>query len=185
MKRFVSAVLLVTIALSGWAEGSGEGSEIADRATVREQQAIYGVALPVPLYDYSIPRDVFIQIYDVVTTKAYVTYTVVASMTGAVMFHGPSIGYALPADTSLTNPLKRDGSSYGYTSIEQAEPNGLYSSKNTDGTWVLFLNDDGTVTPVYTEMKVTTFPFSVVQESDGSWTRADNRPSDFTVDVGQ
>jgi len=140
--------------------------------------------LPVPYFDYSIPRDVLIQIYEVVTTKAYATYTVIESVTGKTFYHGPSIGYGIPVDTSLTNPLQGYYTYNGSgSSIEQSEPNGLFSSKNTDGTWVLFLQNDNTITPIYTEHKVTTFPFIVERLEDGSWVRSDNTPSQFTVEI--
>lgn len=160
-----------------------ENSEETDSKLVNEQQKIYQKALPIPFFEYSIPRDVYIQIYEVVTTRAYTTYTVIESMTGKTFFHGPSIGYGIPVDTSITNPLQGD---YLYNgagaTIEQAEPNGLFSSKNTDGTWVLFVQKDGSVTPVYTEHKVTTFPF-VVELVNGIWERADDSPVDFTIEI--
>ena len=110
----------------------------------------------------------------------------IESITGKTFFHGPSIGYGIPCDTSLTNPLKAVRI-YGEaaTSIEQAEPNGLFSSKNTDGTWVLFVQLDGSVTPIYTEHKVTTFPFAVKQDGQGGWIRADNKPSEFTISINK
>ncbi len=124
------------------------------------------------------------QIYNVVTQEARDTYTVIESMTGQTKFHGPSIGYGIPADVSLTNPLQPVGRFHSaLTSIEQAEPNGLFSSKNTDGTWVLFLDSNGVITPVYTEHKVTTFPFVVVKSKDNGWVRADDSESSFTVSI--
>lgn len=158
-----------------------DNSEKTDSKIVNEQQKIYQKALPIPFFEYSIPRDVYIQIYEVVTTRAYITYTVIESMTGKTFFHGPSIGYGIPVDTSITNPLQVTDAYYDLI-IEQAEPNGLFSSKNTDGTWVLFVQEDGSITPVYTEHKVTTFPFKVKQEN-GIWVRADNEPVDFTIEI--
>ena len=173
-------LILLPIVLIG---GGSTDSEKQDAEVVNRQQKIYQKALPLPFFEYSIPRDIYIQIYEVVTTRAYVTYTVIESMTGKTFFHGPSIGYGIPVDTSITNPLKRTNPGYSDSSvIEQAEPNGLFSSKNTDGTWVLFVQKDGSVTPVYTEHKVTTFPFAVKKEND-IWVRADNKPVDFTIDV--
>jgi hypothetical protein len=158
-------------------------TETKDKEIVQEQQNHYQKVHPVPFFDYSISRDVYTQIYEVVTTKAYTTYTVIESMTGLTFFHGPSIGYGIPADTSITNPLQTYGYSSGaLTSIEQAEPNGLFSSKNTDGTWVLFIQTDGTVTPIYTEHKVTTFPFQVRKTAEG-WIRSDDAPVEFTINV--
>ena len=128
-----------------------------------------------------------IQIYNVVIQEARNTYTVVETITGQTKFHGPSVGYGIPADVSLTNPLQpvriSNYAEGGCTSIEQAEPNGLYSSKNTDGTWVLFVDNNGDVTPVYTEHKVTTYPFAVSKSEDGSWTRAGTKKASMTINL--
>ena len=187
MKRFAFFAAILILLGSFFAFGSGSSSsEDKDKALVNTQQEHYQDVLPTPYFDYSIPRDVLIQIYEVVTTKAYTTYSVIESVTGKVFYHGPSIGYGIPVDTSLTNPLQ---GIYVYngagSTIEQAEPNGLFSSKNTDGTWVLFLQRDGTLAPIYTEHKVTTFPFVVKMLPDGSWARADEEPVEFTVEIGK
>jgi len=74
------------------------------------------------------------------------------------------MGYGLPYDTSLTNPLvatdeDQDGySSSSLASIEQQEPNGVYASKNTSATWVMCVGDTGGIEPVYVESKVTIYP---------------------------
>lgn len=177
----LSCLSLILIFLSG----CGGGNEAEDRAIVDTQQAHYSDVQPLPFYDYSIPRDIVIQIYNVVTQEARNTYTVIESVTGETKFHGPSIGYGIPADTSLTNPL-RPSFSRMYNNgeiIEQAEPNGLFSSKNTDGTWVLFLDGNGDITPIYTEHKATTFPFAVKKSSDGSWVRADSKKASLVVKI--
>jgi hypothetical protein len=190
MKKILITLFLVML-VYGAAYSSGDAesdSEVADRVIVQEQQAHYQKIHPLPFFDYSIPRDVYTQIYEFVTTRAYVTYTVIESMTGATFYHGTSIGYGIPADTSLSNPLQAQWRLYNGAAgiaIEQAEPNGLFSSKNTDGTWVLFIQSDGSVTPIYTEHKVTTFPFKVRQTDSGVWVRADNDPVDFTIKVNK
>jgi len=155
-------------------------SDRADREIVNNQQEHYAKVQPLPFFDYSIPRDVVIQIYKVVTAEARSTYTIIESITGETKFHGPSIGYGIPTDTQLTNPIKyeREGAT-----IEQAEPTGLFSSKNTDGTWVLFVDSNGDIAPIYTEHKVTTFPFAVKKSADGSWVRADNKVASFTIEL--
>ena len=176
MKRFIALILIIqVIFLTGCDDKS---SDAKDQELVNKQQGQYGKVHPLPFFDHSIPRDVYTQIYEVVTTKAYTTYTIIESITGMTKFHGVSIGYGIPVDTSLTNPLQKySGRHLADAVIEQAEPNGLFSSKNTDGTWVLFVQSDGSVTPIYTEHKVTTFPFPVVPDGSGGWCRPDNTPS--------
>lgn len=179
MKKMLIWVVVLLFAVSPI--GCIESSDNKDRKFVDKQQEHYSAVQPLPFYDYSIPRDILIQIYNVVATEARSTYTIIESITGETKFHGPSLGFGIPADTSLTNPLKGD---YDYNGcsvvIEQAEPNGLFSSKNTDGTWVLFVDKNGEPVPVYTEHKVTTFPFTVKKTADG-WVRADDKKASFTI----
>ena len=42
--------------------------------------------------------------------------------------------------------------------IEQAEPNGIFASKNTSATWVMCVGSTGQIEPVYVESKVTIYP---------------------------
>jgi len=107
----------------------------------------------------------------------------IESVTGVTKFHGPSLGYGIPADVSRTNPLRPAYNRISSPIIEQAEPNGLFSSKNTDGTWVLFLDADGDATPVYTEHKVSTFPYVMKKAADGSWVRADDKKASMIVKI--
>ena len=185
MKRIVSLSMVIALfALMGC--GSGGKQEAKDREIVASQQTHYGRTQPVPFYDHSIPRDIVVQIYDVVTREVRSTYTIIESVMGETKYHGPSIGYGIPADVSLTNP-KAPAYSRAYNEgeiIEQAEPNGLFSSKNTDGTWVLFVDIDGSVTPIYTEHKVTTFPFTVKKDESGCWVRADKKKASLRVKIG-
>ena len=179
MKKLFITILIASL-LSITLLGCSDSSDIADRALVNSQQEHFAKVQPLPFFDYSIPRDVVIQIYKVVTQEARSTYTIIESITGETKFHGASLGYGIPTDTQLTNPVKR---ATGPVVIEQAEPTGLFSSKNTDGTWVLFVDENGDITPVYTEHKVTTFPFAVKKSSDGSWVRADTSPASFTIEI--
>ena len=73
----------------------------------------------------------------------------------------PSIGYSIPYDVQLTNPLKKIGNARGNIAVEQSEPNGLWSSKTTQATWVPCANADGSISPIYVESKVTTYPYMV------------------------
>lgn len=183
-----STILMLVITISCLVMITGcadEGQEGEDRAVVQEQQAHYAKVQPLPFYDFSIPRDIMVQICNVVIQESRNTYTIIESMTGATRFHGPSLGYGIPADVSLTNPSQPayDAKHNNGEILEQAEPNGLFSSKNTDGTWVLFLDDNGDITPIYTEHKVTTFPFAVKQDDNGVWIRADNKKASMTIKI--
>lgn len=178
----ILVLLIASTFFFGFSDGcNGGGAEQKDREVVDKQQDHYGKVQPVHFYDHSIPRDIVIQIYDIVTTESRSTYTVIETITGQIKFYGPSIGYGIPADVQLTNPLKPAYENISSPVIEQAEPNGLFSSKNTDGTWVCFVDKNGDVAPIYTEHKVTTYPFAVVRQADGSWVRAENSKSSIKL----
>jgi hypothetical protein len=162
MRRLMSLLMLLGCALLLMAtDCAPPSSETRDRQVVQEQQTIYQARQPVPRFEFSQERDTLIQIYRL-RQEARATFTTFHSNgTGDVIFACPSRGYAIPADTQLTNPVQADRSLPGNPVLEQAEPNGLFSSKNTDGTWVLCVRENGEIAPVYSELKVQTFPFEV------------------------
>ena len=135
-----------------------------DAQTVNRQQSQYAKHQPVPVYDWSLERDLVIQLYNIRNDKV-VTHSVWRSDFGTVEGDCPSMGYGLPYDTSLTNPLvATDKDENGYdkpgtlTSIGQPEPNGVYASTNTSATWVFCVSDAGLMEPTYVESKVTVYP---------------------------
>lgn len=142
---------------------SGDADE-HDQEIVQQQQAVYSAAQPIPTFDYSLERAVAIQLYEA-RNQEVATHTVWRSDTGMIEGHCPSVGYPLPYDTSLTNPLRGEYFYQGGTAtIEQPEPNGLYASHNSIATWVrcsMEVNGRRVVAPVYIESRVTTYPFPV------------------------
>lgn len=134
-----------------------------DRKTANAQQAQYGARQPVPMYDWSLERHLVTQLYNARNLKA-ATHSVWRSDLGTIEGDCASMGFGLPYDTSLTNPLKRSGTSGSV--IEQAEPNGIYASKNTAATWVMCVDDIGQLEPLYIETKVTVYPYPVTVDYD-------------------
>jgi len=77
-----------------------------------------------------------------------------------------SIGYGIPYATQYTNPQRTVYGTYqgDFTTIPQADPNGLFSPASADGTWVLCLNPETKdVAPVYVEPRIVVSPFPLVQ----------------------
>jgi hypothetical protein len=186
MKKGLVVLIIIVLGILLVACG-GSTSLKRDTETVDRQQQVYQINQPVPFFKWSKDRDVLIQIYEA-KNKAQVTWSVVASYgTGEPRFICPSIGFAIPADTQLTNPLQPTYPDYRDSAVvDQAEPNGLYSSKNTDGTYVLCVRDNGDVVPIYTELKVTTYPFPVKwNPQSGMIEEVEGEPSTITVDLNR
>lgn len=170
MNRISISVFLVmtTVLLGGSTSCSPEQTaETRDAKRVLQQQGQYEKGQPIPAFDWSLERHLVIELYKIRNQKA-VTHSVWRGDMSVIEGDCPSYGYGIPYDTSLTNPLvatniAQTGEQHTYqggalTSIEQAEPNGIFASKNTAATWVMCLGEAGTVEPVYVETKVTVYP---------------------------
>ncbi|OGZ44483.1 MAG: hypothetical protein A3J55_04560 [Candidatus Ryanbacteria bacterium RIFCSPHIGHO2_02_FULL_45_17b] len=169
----VFCVTIVTVALAGCEQK--QTSESRDAKRVMQQQDQYEKSQPVPVFDWSLERHLVIELYRTRNQKV-ATHSVWRSDYGLVEGDCPSMGYGLPYDTSLTNPLvatniAQTGEQHTYqggslTSIEQAEPNGVFASKNTSATWVFCIGESGSLEPVYVESKVTVYPGPVKVDYD-------------------
>jgi len=162
MKNLLSMLLLVPIiGLASCADAAPDANK-TDAQNANKQQQQYATAQPVPFYDWSLERDMVRQLYNIRNMEA-TTHSVWRSDLGTVEGDCPSIGFGIPYDTSLTNPLVeyRRYSSSAASVVEQPEPNGIFASKNTAATWVMCAGSTGAIEPIYVETKVTTYPYSV------------------------
>lgn len=148
-------IIITTLVLSA----CGGTQESKDKEMVQAAQSQYAASQPIPIYNWSLERHLIIELYNIRNMKA-VTHSVWRSDRGMIEGDCASIGFGIPYDTSLTNPLQPAGYRDSST-IEQAEPNGIFASKNTAATWVLCSNSIGSIEPVYVETKVTVYPYSV------------------------
>ncbi len=139
-------------------------AEERDRITVDKQQRQYARQQPVPTFEWSLERDATIQIYKLRNEHTR-TWTIWRSDTGIIEGHCDSVGYPIPYDVQLTNPLQPHGSAV----IEQAEPNGLFSSKHATAMWVrevILKNNKTFVVPIFVSGKVTCYPYPIEVDYD-------------------
>lgn len=178
MRMLTVLVCIIALLLSC---GCGDKSvNTQEQNAVMAQQQVYVDSQPAPFFDYSLMRDLMTQLY-VVQNSAVQTWSYITPLNSPyVLFEARTQGYPIPVDTQLTNPLqisRRGSYSESWEVIEQPEPNGLYTSKNSDGTILMAINEDGTLSPIYTEMKVTCFPFPVKWDrEDHMWKRVTGKP---------
>lgn len=76
-------------------------------------------------------------------------------MSGKLIYRGTCIGYGIPYSTQITNPSMIEYSKGMEGVIDQAEPNGLYSTGSSTATWVLTTDKQGNISPTYVEDEVT------------------------------
>lgn len=153
-----------------------------DQETADEQQDQYSKRQPIPTYDWSLERELIIKLYNLRNQKV-ATHSVWRSDYGVIEDDCPSIGFGLPYDTSLTNPLKLANPNWRDSAVlEQAEPNGIFASKNTSATWVMCVGPGGSLEPHYVETKVTVYPYPVkVDYANNRVTRAGKTTAKIVV----
>lgn len=167
MNKIVTCFLILVLSVLCLGEAGckeEDAQDKADREAVNLQQEQYRKAQPVMYYEYSNELDVYQQIYDARVEGSIRTWTVERSNSGEVLDDFVSLGFPIPYDAQLTNPLKVVDLYDAAVAIEQPEPNGLYSSKNTAATWVLVVRrvgDISVVTPFYSENKISCYPYPI------------------------
>lgn len=163
MKTHITKIMIALFLLGAvGCDKNKKSQESRDQEAVERQQSQYAKAQPIPAFDWSLERDLVIQLYRLRNNRV-ATHSVWRSDYGMIEGDCPSMGYGIPYDTSLTNPwrgLWKHGSGHALTgvAIGQAEPNGVFASTNTAATWVMCVGDGGSVEPHYIESKVTVYP---------------------------
>ena len=94
-------------------------------------------------------------------------------MSGKWIYQGKCIGYGIPYTTSMTasESLQRIDTTAGHQweIVPLAEPNGLYASPSTSATWILSVNEDGDITPIYVESEITVSQTKMAERLCEDW----------------
>lgn len=168
MKNYILALITLSLGvISGCQNKTSQTTR--DAVAVERQQSQVSKSQPVPAYNWSLERHLVIELYNIRNQKA-ATHSVWRSDRGMIEGDCSTIGFGIPYDTSLTNPLvaKDFGgtSHYAWNVVEQPEPNSVFASKNTAATWVMCTGEMGNIEPIYVETKVTTYPYPVDVDYD-------------------
>jgi hypothetical protein len=96
--------------------------------------------------------------------QAINTTTYIVDMNGHPHKICDSIGYGFPYSTQFTNPSQNPSNT---VVLSQAEPNGLFSSPSSEGTWISCVDPvSKNMQVVYVEPRVIVSPFSLSASSD-------------------
>lgn len=99
-------------------------------------------------------------------------------ISGKWIYQGKCIGYGIPYTTSMTasESLQRIETSMGaeWEVVPLAEPNGLYASPSTSATWILSVNEDGEITPIYVESEITVAQNKMAARLCEEWSLTDD-----------
>jgi hypothetical protein len=184
-------LLIVTgIATSSCGDRYKPDSEEKDRIATESIMKDYGQTQPIPKMNRSQVRESLIEIQKL-EARATSTYSVERAMDGRVLRLFPSIGYPIPGGTSLTNPLQPTcagySSGYACTSIGQAETTGVFIPSTSEGTRIIEVLPDGSKVAFYSESKISTYAYPVVQKDAYQVVPAGKAPenSKLKIDVNK
>jgi hypothetical protein len=124
--QILAVALIGILILSASSCDSNTTADNRDRDATARQYDIYTTSQPIHTYNFSMPRDVMIQIYDA-TMTAHNTWTVWYALDSRPIDSCPSIGYPIPGGTQLTNPSRTVSDDHGIATVSQGEPNGLFT----------------------------------------------------------
>lgn len=158
---------IVIACISGlFLAGCQEVKPSSDRVQREQQEAIamqatMSVGMPaiVNFAEKRLLKDIF-ELRD----KMVPTYTYLAGEQAGIIGEKicDSLGYGIPYATQFTNPQKIAATAHqvGYAILPQADPNGLFTPAQADGTWVM-CKVPGTdkVMPQFIEPKIITLTF--------------------------
>jgi hypothetical protein len=153
------------IATAALALAGCDDRKSSDRVQREQQEAIAmqaTMSVGMPAITNFAEKRLLKDIYEL-RDKMQPTYTYLAGEQSGVIGEKicDSIGYGIPYATQYTNPQKiADRSQGGYAVLPQADPNGLFSPAQADGTWIMCkVPGSDKIAPQFIEPKVITLTF--------------------------
>jgi hypothetical protein len=164
MNKFIAA-LLPLFALSACEDMPTHTS--SDQLQNQKQEeltkrSVQSVGLPAIVNNQE--KRVYKDIYELRDRPNLVTYTYITDMNGGLHKVCDSIGFGISESTQYTSPeklVRTDlGEWEGESAMPQADPNGLFSSPSSNGTWVMCkVPGKDEVQPIRAEPNLITSPF--------------------------
>jgi hypothetical protein len=157
IRNVVSALVLICISVAavGCLEDSDDVQRHAQEQLSKQGNAQAGMPSIVNFQEKKNMK----MILELRDSENLATITYTQDMDGVLHKLCNSVGYPLPYATQYTNPMRV---TEGGRELPQADPNGLFSPANAEGTWVLCYNKKGDkLSPVYVEPRVIASPFEL------------------------
>lgn len=157
MKRVLFGILLMVTSCTYHRTADEKQNALQEKITM---QAVSSVGMP-NITNFQEKRTLK-EIYEL-RDRQITTITYLFDMKGHLHKLCDSVGYGIPYATQYTSPSYIKYHSGGSTDVlPQADPNGLYSPSNAEGTWILCLDSSTKRTkPVYVEPRIIVSPIAL------------------------
>lgn len=164
--RYLKASILFTLLFifCGAAACEDNSADSLDRQRQEQIQRESSAQVGMPAIKNFREKKLLKDILELRDQSGLITYTYIFSeQTGKIRHFCDSIGYGIPYSAQFSNPEKivKD-SQYGFGTLPQAEPNGMFTPPSAEGTWIMCKDPNGaSVRPVYVEPRVIVSPFKL------------------------
>lgn len=155
----VVVLLMMTFLLSGCIEDSADTvlKKQTEKA-MKEMNSQVGMPAIVNFQERKLAK----MIFELRDKTDLVCYAYIKSdYQGKLTFIGKCIGFGLPYSVQYTSPMAyKKVLSATWSSMPQADPNGLYMPPGLSATWLMMINPKtGEANPVYIECEIVVSPF--------------------------
>lgn len=163
MKRniFLTAIIFVIIILAS-AGCVQVNSSVDSKQKVQQEQMLNEMnnKIGMPNITNFFEKSISKQLLEMRDDPKLVTYSYIRNeMSGKFVFLSQTIGFGVPYSVQYTNPERIAKSSElpysGNEVLPQADPNGLFMPESAAATWLIRVNQDGSLDPIYIEDNVT------------------------------
>lgn len=147
MKKYVGVIAIIC-AVSALLVGCTDAPPTADQTQSQQQAKLLNEATrqtAMPAITNFTERKELKTILEERDKANLITYLYTQNqMDGKWVYQGEAIGFPLPYSTEYTNPsyVANWRDQVGYAILPQADPNGLFSSQNTQADWIMAINPE-------------------------------------------
>jgi hypothetical protein len=117
------------------------------------------------------------EIFELRDRSDLVTYAYTQNLDGKYVYLGKAIGFGLPYSVQYTNPerIADRSSTYGYVTLPQADPNGLFMPEGLSSTWLMLINEEtGEPEIIYTEPSIVVTQSKLPKRLVAEWSLPEN-----------
>ena len=166
MKKLICLLMVIALIASlGGCATETSNTDVTQTRITDELQNQANKQIGMPNITEFYEKKMLKKIYELRDDSSLVTYTYTKALDGRYVYLYQSIGYGLPMSVQYSNPQKvvEGDKELGYNLTgavnypmlkPQAEPNGMFMPEGLSATWVMRINEDGSISPDYVEEEI-------------------------------
>ncbi len=160
MNKFLTSAAIIMLSLTGCEPNNDQKIAVQQEEQLSEANKQIGMPAILNFNERKMLKQIYELRDQTISTHSYIFN----QYKGCLVYLGASMGYGVPYATQYSNPQRLTRTTNSVT-LPQAEPNGLFSPADAQGTWINLLNPETKkLEVVYVEPQVTVSPFRLTSQ---------------------